>query len=63
MKKKPIFTSKGLINEIKRDFRKSCPYLDEDYPMNIKEYKFKVKNALNMEREYQIYYMIVPPQK
>lgn len=41
--------------------RKSCPYFTEDNAVIPKEYKFIVRNALNMPREYTIYYFIVPP--
>lgn len=47
--------------EVKQDLFKACPYLDKDYPVEPTEYRFKVKNALNQEREYLIYYLIVPP--
>ena len=63
LKKSGLIILDRKLHELKRDFRKACPYLDEDYPMDIKEYKFKVKNAFNMEREYQIYYIIIPPEK
>ena len=63
LKKSGLIIIDRKINEIKMDFLKSCPYLGKDYPMDIKKYKFKVKNALNMEREYQIYYLIIPPEK
>ena len=43
---------------IKQTF-KSCPYLPEDYNVNPVEYKFKVENAFEQEREYTIYYYIV----
>lgn len=62
LKKSGLIILDRKIHEIKRDFYKACPYLDEDYPIDIKEYRFKVKNALNMEREYQIYYLIIPPE-
>ena len=63
LKKSGLIIIDRKIDEIKIDFLKSCPYLGKDYPLDIKEYRFKVKNALNMEREYQIYYLIVPPEK
>ena len=43
------------------DTRKSCPYLSEDYIITPKPYSFKVKNALGQERQYDIFYHIVPP--
>lgn len=51
-------TQDKVINEV----RKSCPYLEEDYVIEPVEYKFFVKNALNMPREYTIYYFIIPPR-
>ena len=39
---------------------KSCPYLPKDYTVTPVEYKFMVKNAFGQEREYLIYYFIVP---
>ena len=62
LKKSGVLIIDRTIRELKRDFRKACPYLGKNYPMDIKEYRFKLKNALNMEREYRIYYMIVQPQ-
>ena len=50
-------TSKGAIN----DAKKSCPYLPEDYNFNPQEYRFTLTNALNMPREYSVYYIIIPP--
>ena len=46
---------------LERDARKSCPYLDENYEIIPVEYRFIVKNAFNMPREYKIYYTIIPP--
>ena len=43
--------------------RDAAPYLDKDYKIEPIEYKFMVKNAFGMEREYTIYYAIIPPQK
>ena len=42
-----------------RDFY--CPYLGKNHRTEPIEFRFKVKNALNMEREYSIYYLMVPP--
>ena len=36
---------------------------DKDYKIEPIEYKFMVKNAFGMEREYTIYYAIIPPMK
>jgi len=41
--------------------RLSCPYLSENFVIEPTEYKFSVKNAFGMPREYTIYYFIVPP--
>ena len=62
LKKSGLIILDRKVSEMKRDFRKACPYLGDDYPIDMKKYKFKVKNALNMEREYQIYYVIIPPE-
>lgn len=43
--------------------RDAAPYLDKDYKIEPIEYKFMVKNAFGMEREYTIYYAIIPPMK
>ena len=43
--------------------RRAAPYLAKDYEINPIEYKFNVKNAFGMKREYTIYYAIIPPQK
>ena len=61
LKKSGLIIIDRKMHEIERDFKKACPYLDENFTMNAQEYKFKVKNALNQEREYQIYYLIIPP--
>ena len=63
LKKSGLIILDRKMHEIRRDFKKSCPYLDESYPINAKEYRFKVKNALNMEREYKIYYLVIPPME
>ena len=49
--------------EVTKQTFKSCPYLPEDYEVNPIEYKFTVKNAFGQEREYTIYYHIVPSYK
>ncbi len=41
--------------------RLSCPYLSDNFVIEPTEYKFSVKNAFGMPREYTIYYFIVPP--
>ena len=43
--------------------RTICSYLPSDYKLKIYEYKFTVKNALGMPREYEILYTIIPPMK
>ena len=48
---------------IYNDTRKSCPYLDENYEITPKPYSFKVKNAFGQERQYDIFYYIVPPMQ
>ena len=49
------------IEEIKDHFKKECNYL-KNMP-NPVEYKFKLTNAFGQEREYTIYYLIIPPEK
>jgi len=41
----------------------ACHYLSEDYPIDIKEYKFVLYNALGQPRDYKMYYVIIPPMK
>ena len=43
------------------DTKKSCPYLDKSYEIRPKPYSFTVKNAFGQERQYDIFYHIVPP--
>lgn len=45
------------------DTRKSCPYLDESYEIVPMPYSFKIRNAFGQERQYDIFYHIVPPMK
>lgn len=46
---------------IYNDTKKACPYLDESYEPVPMPYSFKVKNAFGQERQYDIFYHIVPP--
>ena len=48
---------------VKIQTHKSCPYLPENFEINPIEYRFTVKNALGQEREYLIYYFIIPPKE
>ncbi len=48
-------------NQVTKQTFKSCPYLQKDHKVKPVEYKFTLKNALGKEREYTIYYYIVPP--
>ena len=43
------------------DTKKACPYLDDSYVITPMPYSFKVKNAFGQERQYDIFYHIVPP--
>ncbi len=61
LKRTGILIIDRTIRELKIDTKKSCPYLDNDYEITPVEYRFFVKNALNMPREYTIYYTIIPP--
>ena len=49
--------------EVTKQTFKSCPYLPEGYVVTPVEYKFFVKNAFGQEREYTIYYYIVPGEE
>ena len=55
-----IILDRELLN-LEIDFRKSCPYLQENYKIEPQEYHFKVKNAFGQEREYRFYYPVIPP--
>lgn len=46
---------------IYNDTKKACPYLEETYEIVPIPYSFKVKNAFGQERQYDIFYHIVPP--
>ena len=61
LKKSGLIVIDRTQEELIYDLYKACPYLDKSLPLEPVEYRFKVKNALNMEREYTIYYLIVPP--
>lgn len=52
-------TEIAVINQT----RLACPCLTENYEIKPKPYKFKVKNAFGQEKEYLIFYFIVPPEK
>ncbi len=62
LKKSGVIIIDRTQEEIIADFNKIFP---EEKNNDIKptEYRFKVKNAFNQEREYCIYYLIVPPVK
>ena len=49
------------IETINDHFSKECNYIDEENRPEPIEYKFKLTNAFGLEREYTIYYMIIPP--
>lgn len=61
LKKSGILVLDRTKDKVKNEVRKSCPYLDESYVITPIEYKFTLTNALNMPREYTVYYYIVPP--
>lgn len=63
VKKSGILIMGRKIKDVEDYTFLSCPYLPKDYKIEPIEYKFFVKNALNMPREYTIYYHIVPPMK
>ena len=47
--------------DVIKQTKKTCLYLPEEFKIEPKEYKFNVKNAFGLEREYTIHYFIVPP--
>ncbi len=49
------------IKSIKEHFYKECNYMDENFKIEPKKYKFKLTNAFGEERKYTIYYLIIPP--
>ena len=51
------------IKPLLYDVKVTCPYLPKNYNLNIQKYKFTVKSALNMPKEYTILYTIIPPMK
>ncbi len=51
------------VDDVVSEAKKSCPYLEDDFKIEPKEYKFTVTNAFGQEREYIIHYFIVPPLK
>ena len=63
LRKSGILVIDRYENGLEKYVHKSCPYLDEDYEVKPIEYKFTVKNAFNMPREYTVYYHIVEPEK
>ena len=44
-----------------KETRKACPYLDKNFVIKPVKYNFKIYNALNLSRDYYTYYFIVPP--
>jgi len=62
LKKSGILVIARYKRELPKYVHKSCPYLDESYEIKPVEYKFTIKNAFNMPREYIIYYHIVMPE-
>lgn len=63
LKKSGIMVIGRRPDRVKFYVHKSCPYLEEDYQIEPVEYKFTIKNALNMQREYTVFYHIVKPEK
>lgn len=61
LKKSGVFVIDRTIEKVKKQTKMACPYLPDDYKIEPKNYKFTVKNALGMPREYSIHYFIVPP--
>ena len=49
------------IESVKGYFYKDCDYMDKNFNIEPIEYKFKLTNAFGAEREYTIYFLIVPP--
>lgn len=42
--------------------KSACPYLPNDFEIQPVEYKLIVQNTLKQQREYKMYYFLVPPQ-
>lgn len=63
LKQSGIFIIDRTAHQVIAQTKKSCPYLDENYKIKPIEYKFTLTNALNMPREYTVYYVIIPPIK
>jgi len=63
LKQSGIFIIDRTVHQVIAQTKKSCPYLDENYKIKPIEYKFTLTNALNMPREYTVYYVIIPPIK
>lgn len=63
LKKSGFIILDRKINYIVDHYKKECNYLGDDFKLKPVTYKFKIKNALNQEREYSIFYLIVPPIK
>ena len=60
MKRTGVMVIDRTAEKVIKQARHLIPYLPEEYEINPTEYRFNVKNALNQEREYKIYYYIVP---
>ena len=61
LKKSGFMVIDRTVDELKEHFEKACNYMDENFKVEPTEYKFKLTNAFGAEREYTIYYLIVPP--
>lgn len=60
MKQTGVLVIDRTEEKLIKQARNLIPYLSEDYEINPVEYKFNVTNALGQEREYTIYYSIIP---
>lgn len=62
LEKSGVFIIDRTIEKVQKQTKMACPYLPDDYKIEPVNYRFEVKNALGMPREYSIYYFIVPPK-
>ena len=61
LKKSGILVIDRYEDGLEKYVHKSCPFLDENYEIKPIEYKFTVRNAFNIPREYTVFYHIVEP--
>lgn len=60
MKRTGVMVIDRTPEKLEKQARNLIPYLSKDFEISPTEYKFKLKNAIGQEREYTIYYQIIP---